>query len=245
MSFFSRIHTFILLYCKKIYSTHILQLAASLSYSTLLTLVPFLIVVAFVISPFPIFKNMETEIQNFVLNNFVSNLANTINEQITFFVSQVSLLKVSSIIALIFLTLLMMMNIANAFNSIWQIKFRYHFAIEFLIHGSILIISPFIFCILLLLAPYLTTLEFILGNNLYQYINYTIILIIPYLLSLIVFTLFNWLLPSTKVPFRYAIIAGFVTSLLFECAKSVFSIYLNYFNVYKIIYGTLATIPFF
>lgn len=69
--------------------------------------------------------------------------------------------------------------------------------------------------------------------------------LLPYFAAGLVFTLFNWLLPSCRVKLRYALVGGIMTAVLFEGVKVVFSLYFRYFPTYRLIYGAFAAIPIF
>lgn len=228
---------------------NLLHLAASLSYSTLISIVPFLIVTFYILSLFPQFHGIGHIIQKLLLNYFVSGLNHTIEQQLNHFVDQMSQLKIINISALVMVNLLMMNTLVNAFDSIWHSKTRYSIALSSLFHLLILLFSPIVFACLLLLGPYLASLHFLhfyqAGEPLLKHIQHPFMALLPQLSAWLVFTLFNWLIPSEKVRFKWALLCGFITMLLFVIAKFSFVIYLQNVHTYQLIYGTLATIPLF
>lgn len=219
--------------------------AASLAYSTLLSLVPLLMITFFILSYFPIFQGTGNAIQHFILINFVADSANLIAQKLNVFIQQVQVLTWTSILSLVFVSLLMMYNLVRAFNAIWHVKMQRHLAISFAIYLLILLVSPLVFGILMLVSSYLATLPLIAGAKITLFIKKPFLIILPYLSAFITFTFFNWVLPSTRVRIRYAVIAGFITTVLFELAKYLFTLYLTYFPSYRVIYGALAAIPLF
>ena len=236
-------------FIRRIHEDNLFHLAASLSYSTLLTLVPFLIVTFYVLSLFPLFKGLGGTIQHLLLNYFVSGLSQSINSQLNHFVSQMGQLKLINISALVIVNLLMMNALVSTFDRIWHTKIQYNIALSTVVHVLIILLAPIIFASLLLLGPYLASLHFFQlhqsGDHFIRNIQHPITSILPQLSALFVFTLFNWLLPSCKVKFKYALLCGFITMALFELAKQAFVIYLSHVHTYQLIYGTLATIPLF
>jgi len=230
---------------RRFYSDNITRSAASLSYSTLLALVPFLIVMYYILAPFPLFKGIDTQIQHFIVNNFVSDLATNVNAQLSVFLKQMSTLRWTNILALAVVNILMMFNLVQAYNSIWHVRLRYNYALAFLFYAIVLLISPLVFASLLFLGPYLASIKLLLGSGIYGYVSKPFLKLIPFFSAVVVFTLFNWLLPSTKVKLRYAFVCGSVTAILFDAAKYLFAYYVKYFSSYKMIYGALAIIPFF
>jgi membrane protein len=59
-----------------------------------------------------------------------------------------------------------------------------------------------------------------------------------------VFSLFFVLVPNRKVRIKHALIGAFLSTVLFEVAKSLFVAFVSNAN-YKVIYGALATVPIF
>ena len=236
-------------FTKQTIDDNVFHLAASLAYSTLLTLVPFLIVIFYILSLFPIFNGLGNKIQYLLLQYFVSGLSHSINQQLNHFVSQMSQLKLINIGALVVVNLLMMHALVSAFDQIWHTKMKYSIAISSLLHILTLLLAPIIFACLLLLGPYLASLHFAhlhrIGEHVIQTIKQPLSPLLPHFSAFVVFTLFNWLIPSAKVKFKYAVLCGFVTMLFFELAKSLFIVYLGHVHTYQLIYGTLATIPLF
>ncbi len=219
--------------------------AASLTYSTLLSIVPFLIIVFYVVSFFPVFKGTGVAIQNFILQNFIATSANVIAKHMNDFLQSTRSLSWVSMLGLAFASILMMYNLVSAFNAIWHVKLQRHFALSFIIYVLILLLSPLFFGMLLLASSYLASLPLISGAKATLYIKKPLLIILPYVSAFVTFTFFNWVLPSCKVKLWYAVIAGFITTLFFEIAKYLFSLYLTYYPTYRIIYGALATIPLF
>lgn len=72
-----------------------------------------------------------------------------------------------------------------------------------------------------------------------------LLFILSYILTFITFTLFNWVLPSVRVKLSHDMIGGIVTTVLFELGKFAFSVYLNLFPTYRVLYGALSVIPIF
>lgn len=219
--------------------------AASLAYSTLLSLVPLLMVSFYVLSFFPVFKGVGHSLQEFILSNFVAGSANVISIHLNDFLKQIRVLSWTNIVALLIASVLMIYNMVHAFNMIWRVKLERHFALSFLIYLGILLATPIVFGALMLGSSYLATLPVISDVKSLNAVSKPVLFILPYTAALVTFTFFNWVLPSTKVPLRYAFVAGMVTTVFFECAKYFFTLYLSLFPTYRIIYGALATIPIF
>lgn len=219
--------------------------AAALAYSTLLAIVPVLIVSFSVAAQFPIFHGVTEQLQKFMLDNFLAGSANTINQYLTKFIGQMSQLSWVTILSLTVVGILLLYNMVEAFNMIWHVKMHGRFQFTFIIYFIVLLCMPIIFGVLMLLVSALGSLSLLHSSGVMKYVNHPVVIVLPYILSFIAFTVFNWVLPSCQVKLRYAMIAGFIAMCLFELIKYGFSLYLQFFPTYRLIYGAMAVIPIF
>jgi len=245
VKFFCHVRRLMRLLAERFSSDNIMRMSASLSFSTLLTLVPFFILSVYVLSSLPFFDKSAGSVQQFVLDNFVVSTASNLNKQISVFVNQIGVLKWTNIVVISIVSVMMMMNMVDSYNDIWGVKNRYHFAWTLLIYWILVLLMPVAFACILMIGPYFFSIHFFYGIKFYQEISHFLLRLLPFLSSVVVFTFCNWLLPSTTVKFKYALFAGFVSAVLFLLAKFGFSFYLQFFRSYRLIYGALAAIPFF
>jgi membrane protein len=215
--------------------------AASLAYTTLLTLVPLLMVFIWILSFFPFFKGAGHAIQQFIVDNFIADSAAIISKHISAFLSQIQRMTWTNLISLFVTSMLMMYNIVTSFNSIWHVKMERHFAFSFLIYLLILLFSPLIFGSLFLFSSYLSALLVTVHAPSNKYLLWLFSLLVTFL----IFTFFNWVVPSCHVKWRAAVVGGLVTTILFESAKRGFALYIAYYPTYQLIYGALATVLIF
>jgi len=216
--------------------------AASLAYTTLLSLVPIIIVSFWVLSLFPVFSGMGEKLQSFVVRNFVAHSAEIISAQIDQFLEHTRRLSWGNLLALAIVSILMIFDMVGAFNSIWKVQIKRHTALSFSFYSLVLLLMPIFFGVFMLVSSYLAALPWIAGI---VYLEKPFSWLFPYLVAFLIFTFLNWVLPSCKVPFRFAALAGFITMILFEIIKYLFGLYMSYFPTYQLIYGALAAIPIF
>src|SRR5210317_1272467 len=95
--------------------------AASLSYTSLLSMVPLLAVVFGVASAFPVFEQWSELLQDFVFTNFVPASGDQIQIYLVGFLDSVSKLTLPGMLVLIVTALLLMVRIERAFNVIWRV----------------------------------------------------------------------------------------------------------------------------
>lgn len=222
-----------------------LMRAASLTFTTLLSIVPLVIFIFYLLSFFPALQTAGKQIEYFIFQNFVASSANIIAAQLQNFVAQTHVLSWTTIASLIFFALLLIFNIVDAINGVWHVTFHRDSFFSLIIYSVMLIIAPIVFAVLLLLSSYLTTLPLLSHFIEINIVRKPFVSISPFLIEWMVFSLFHWMIPSCRVVFRYAFIAGFITTILFEIAKWGFVLYFHYFSTYQLVYGALAAIPIF
>lgn len=219
--------------------------AAALSYTTLLSLVPLVLVSFWVLSLFPVLHGTGQIWQQFIVNNFVAHSAEVISRELNHFLQRDRLLSWSNFIALAVISILMIYDLVNAFNKIWHIKMKRHFALSLSFYSLVLLLMPVFLGIFILFSSYLATLPFIVELQHISFLKTSFLGSFPYIAAFLTFTFFNWVLPDCPVPFRSALIAGLITTVFFEWAKMLFGWYISAFPTYQLIYGALSVIPIF
>ena len=219
--------------------------AAALTYTSLLSLVPLLAVAFAVLALFPGFSAFQQTIETFIFGNFLPGAADVVQQHLQAFIDQASQLPAITWVFLVFTSLLLIYNIEQALNMIWQVEKRRRGLISFAIYIAVLVITPMLVGFGLVASSYLMGKAWFAGAANLVISNEQMLILLPYVLNLLAFTLVYWVIPSAKVPLRYAILGGFVTTVLFELAKYGFAIYAKHFHTYALVYGALAVIPIF
>ncbi len=221
--------------------------AASLSYSTLLSIVPLMLVMLSLASHIPEFIGGVRAMEQFMLQNFIADAAGTIGAYFDAFLNQVTKLSWTNVIAFIFTGLLLLYNMVCAFNWVWGVKmdWQQHFTIRFLLYFSLLLLAPLLLSILAVLISYVASLSFFANKDFQTIVTSPLVFAMPYLSAFVTFTFLNWALPTCKVKLRCAALAGLITTCFFELLKYLFALYLHVFPTYQLIYGALAVIPIF
>jgi membrane protein len=214
--------------------------AASLSYTSLLSMVPLLAVVFGIVSVFPVFSEWSENLQSLIFDNFLPDTGEQIVPYINTFLDSVSSLTLPGTVMLFVTALLLMIRIEAAFNRIWRVDRNRSLTNRIVMYWAVLTLGP-----LLIAAAIALSAQRIFGasgivGDLPAGVQSLGIL----LLSWLVFTLFFVLVPNRQVRFRHAIIGAFLTTVLFSLAKNGFVAYVSNAN-YTVIYGALATVPIF
>lgn len=214
--------------------------AASLSYTSLLAMVPLLAVVFGIIAAFPVFNQWSENLQAFIFENFLPATGEQIVPYINTFLDSISSLTLPGTIMLIVTALLLMIRIEVALNRIWRVERNRTLINRIVMYWAALTLSP-----ILIAAAIALSAQKVLGFlGMEGGIPPSVHRIGIFLISWLVISLFFVLVPNRRVHIKHALAGAFLSTILFELAKAGFIAYVSNAN-YKVIYGALATVPLF
>jgi membrane protein len=222
-----------------------LQLSSSLTFTTLLALVPLLTVMLTVASAFPAFSGVTGQIDDFIASHVLpEQIGKTVLRYIEQFsqrAGRLTLLGLSVLAATSFLT---MLNIERAFNIIWQLKRRRPLVQRIVVYWAILTLAPVLIGASLTMTSYLVSASAGLSRAV-PLLGVAVLWLVPFVLTIATFTLLYFIVPARTIEFRHALIGGVVAGVLFELAKRGFAVYVSKVPTYTMVYGTFATFPIF
>ena len=217
------------------------ELAGSLSYTSILAIVPFATVVFAVLTAFPIFDQWTSQLTDFVFKNFVPSVADNLENNLRNFASSARTLPAKGIIALLVTVGLTMWSVEKAFNRIWRVPSPKPKLIRFLVYWGMLTLGSLLIVSLLAINSALSV-YFNFADYAPTFLNGFGLVLAPILLELVAFTGAYWLIPHSIVPFRFAFAGGIFATMMFELLKWLFAIYLKSVS-FEHIYGAVAIIP--
>ena len=222
-----------------------MQVASSLAFTSLLSLVPLLTVMFGIFGKISALQEFSTLIQDFIFTNFVPEFGQILQQYMHIFSAKASQLTISGSVILVLIALMLLATIDNAFNSIWRIKKTRNLIKRIFIYFSLLVIGPLLIGIGLASTSYLLSIPVIADVDTAFNIRTHLLSWLPFLTTSITFILLYILVPNCYVYKRHAAIAGIICAILFELAKYGFGIYIKEMPSYESIYGALAIIPLF
>lgn len=224
-----------------------LQIASSLAYATLLSLVPLVTVVFGFLSGLPVFDNMGDAIQSFIFNNFAPAFGDSIRGYLNDFSAKASKLTGTGIVVLVAIALMLMATIDSALNTIWHVRKRRNPVARFLVYWAIITLGPILLGIGLLSTSYLLSTSVVseVDISLGFSLRAQLLSWLPFLTTSVAFSLVYILVPNCYVSLRNALTGGVIAAVLFELAKYGFGNYVKSVPTYQAIYGAIAIIPTF
>jgi membrane protein len=220
------------------------QVAGSLTFTTVLALVPVLTIALAVFTTFPLFVTFRRALESYFLRSLIpGGIANTILDYLNQFASQATRLSALGAAALIATAVAMVGTVDRTFNRIWRVRTGRPFAQRVLTYWAVVTLGPLLIGVSISLTSYLfTATNDMLKVPLLGAMFYTLVSLA---LTSCTFTLLYMVVPNRLVDWRDAACGGVLAALAFELSKRVFAVFIASFPTYTIVYGALAAMPLF
>ena len=233
---------FLLLFFNNFQKERIHVTAGYLSYVTLMSLVPLMVVMLSVMTAFPIFSEIRELIENFIYQNFVPASGDVVQEHITGFVSNASKMSAIAITALFILAMLLISAIDKCLNKLWRVNEKRRIITSFSMYWMVLSLGPVLVGSSLVMTSYIFSLVSIGDYDLLGLSN-IVVQALPLVASIAAFFILYMVVPNKVVPAKFALAGAMLAAVLFEIAKKAFAIYVTQLPSYQAIYGALSSIP--
>lgn len=212
--------------------------ASSLAFSTLLSIIPFLIIVLAVFQSVGGLEVLYPKLEALLLNYMKEATGSTVTRYIKSSLQTVSFgtVGISGLLLLVITTLGLIRNIDVAFNKIWKIKITKPAYKRILLHWLILLAAPLPLAVLSAIKSisYLSDADSKIENQLILFIWIASLLFLLYKV-----------IPDIKVKTSAAIVSALAASFALAGVQSSFLwLSLKVFKNNKI-YGSLASFPIF
>lgn len=219
--------------------------ASSLTFTTLISLVPLLTVMLAVFSAFPMFAAFQSAVEKYFLQSLVpASIAKPVLAALTQFANKANRLGTAGLIVLVGTAIALMLTIDHTLNGIWRVRTPRPIAQRVLVYWAAVTLGPLLLGASLTLTSYaLTATQGALGP-LPGGVKFLLNVVVFVLLALGMAGLFHYV-PNTTVRWRHALAGGAFVAAGFEVAKRVLGWYLGVVPSYSVVYGAFATLPIF
>ncbi|NPA36132.1 MAG: YihY/virulence factor BrkB family protein [Chlorobi bacterium] len=134
-------------------------------------------------------------------------------------------------------------NIEDSFNDIWEVKRSRSFIRKFSDYIALMLLS------VLFLVSSSGMLVFISqqikGITLFRYVSPIAVMLLPYLIIWLVFTLLLYIMPNKRVKFNAALFGGIISGTMFQLLQYAYIHSQMWVSKYNAIYGSFAALPLF
>lgn len=221
------------------------QVAGSLTFTTVLALVPMLTIALAVFTTFPLFNTFRASLEGYFIQSLMpKTIANTILGNLSQFATKATRLSAIGAIALVLTAVAMLLTIDRAFNQIWRVKHSRPLAQRLVVYWAVMTLGPLLIGISISVTSSLFTATngvvkqtTLMGSFFYSSLSI--------LLTTVAFSLLYIAVPNRGVDWRDAACGGLLAATAFEIAKRIFAVFISKFPTYTVIYGALAAMPIF
>jgi membrane protein len=219
--------------------------AASLSYTTLLGLVPLATVAFAFVARFPVFSSWLDALETFLLKHVLpGSAASIVRTHVVGLAEKAAQLTGASILFLVIAAMLLIATVERELNLIWGVPKRRPLHRRIVVYLFGLTLGPVLVGASISLTSWFVSrsigvLPIDAGPATF------IVRWLPFVFTTVALTLLYAIVPARRVPIVSAMVAGALAALAFEGAKLAFAWYVTHLANYQLVYGALAALPVF
>jgi len=214
--------------------------ASSLSWNTIFSIIPLLVILLYIFTTLPLFQEMYDKVQHLIFTNLLPTQSKEIMEHINTFIQNSDKLGRVGAFYVIFAAIMFFKNYDYIVNDIFELPSR----------GILKSIKTYL--LLIILLPTMMGASFYLSSFIQSYLDKNEITsmihlysVIPYTIIWSAFYIAYQLSANTRIKKRAAIISSFIASLIWYLSKSGFVFYVMHNKTYTSVYGSISTVLFF
>ncbi len=221
------------------------RVAASLSYTSTLALVPALALALAILAAFPAFSGVRDAVQDLVLNSFVPDTGMRMEDALEGFIAAAGELTTIGIAGLIVTSVLLLLTIESAFNRIFRVARPRPILARLVVFWTVITIGPLLVGLSFSLSGYFVTIRTLLGGEEPGTLTVVLGTVTPTVMTALAFALIYMAVPNRKVRLMDALVGGIIAALLFALLRFGFSSFIAGMPTYQAIYGAVAAVPVF
>ena len=225
----------------RIQTDNILRVASSLSYTSLIALVPLIAIGLAVFSAFPVFIEIKSQLQETIVQNLVPSIGKEISTYFNEFISATAKLTTVGVVGIAVTAILLLSTIENSFNYIFKVYKPRSIKTKITLYWTIITLGPLLYGVGFSLRGYFYTLQKFMPESMGT--DYFLSTLIPNLLTLGTLMMVYILVPNKKVKFAHAFVGGILASIAFFIMRKFFGTFIASSVAYTTLYGALAAIP--
>lgn len=236
---------FLLFVVDRFFADRCTQMASSLTFTTLLSLVPLITIALTVFSAFPVFGDYSTQVKLFLLSNMMPETGGKlISQYMVQFTESAGKLTAVGIVFLGVTAMLLMQTIDNALNTMWRVTRPRTLVMRILTYWAVVTLAPLLVGISLSLTSWLVGMSAGYTRQI-PLVEVLLVKLVSLSLATLAFSSLFRVVPNRHVPMRHAVIGGLVSALAFGTMGKGFGFYISHFPTYKLVYGAFASVPIF
>jgi len=213
--------------------------AASLAYTTLLSLIPLLVAFTNVLQRYfqTLFPNFESEIDN-ILNVIIPYQSPVLTYHLARFAENAQAASTFGVIVFIIIAFRLFLAVEATVNQIWKVRSDRGYRQKIMAFTMLFFWGP------VLMGLSFTTTNMLEKNRVLRFFfqHEVTFQIVPIVVLFVAFTMLFWLVPSGPVKLKAAAVGAVVTTSLFSLVRFGFGLYAGRLihGQFNLIYGTIG-----
>ena len=229
--------------CERFKSSQLPLTASSLTFTTIIALVPFITVALAVFTAFPMFSTLQTGLQKWLVESLVpDNISRQVLSYLTQFSGKASKLGLLGVVVLLVTALALVLTIDRTLNRVWRVPKARPLQQRVLIYWAVVTLGPLVLAASLAITSYVISSGNGLVGGLPGGVRWLFGLLEIMLIGAGVAALFRFV-PNTHVPWPHAWAGGLFAAAGIELAKKGLTLYLSAMPTYSAVYGAFAVVP--
>lgn len=217
--------------------------ASSLTFTTIIALVPFITVALALFTAFPMFAKFQDVLQKWLIESLVpDNIARQVLGYLNQFAGKASKLGALGLAFLLGTALALIFTIDRTLNSIWRVRTSRPIGQRVLVYWGALTLGPLVLGVSLSLTSYALSASRGLVGVLPGGVSVLLELLQVALVGGGMAAMFHYV-PNTHVRWGHAWMGGLFVAVGLEIAKRVLTVYISMVPTYSVVYGAFATVP--
>jgi membrane protein len=222
---------------------HLGLTASSLTFTTMIAMVPLFTLALAVLTAFPMFAKMQGVLQQWLIESLIPpDIARNVQGYLNQFSNKATHMGAIGLGLFLASALALIFTIDRTLNNIWRVKRPRPFAQKVLVYWAGLTLGPVLLAASLTITSYLLSASKGVVGVLPGGIHFVLSALQFGMLASGVAALFRYV-PNVNVRWSHCWSGGLFVALGFEVAKKLLSMYLASVPTYSAVYGTFATVP--
>lgn len=214
--------------------------ASSLSWSTLFSIIPLLVIILSIFTQMPLFDSIYGKVEKLIFSNLMPTDSKVIMEYINTFIENSDKLGYVGAFYVTFAAIMFFKNYDYIVNDIFSVPSR------------TILQAIKTYLLLVIIIPIMMAGSFFLSSFIQGYLDKSsitsiihIYTFLPFLIVWMMFYVAYQLSANIRIEVSAAMISSFIASLIWYLSKSAFVFYVVHNKTYASIYGSISTILFF
>lgn len=217
--------------------------AGSLTFTTIIALVPFFTVVLALFTAFPVFGKLQGVVQSWLVQSLVPDtIARQVLGYLTQFATKASRLGTFGMLFLLVTALSLVLTIDRTLNAIWRVRQARPLGQRVLVYWAVITLGPLVLAGSLSLSSYVLSAS----RGLVRALPGEVMLLLDLgefvLLTACLAALYRYV-PNTPVLRAHAWAGALLAALGFEISRRLLALYIGAVPTYSAVYGAFATVP--